>query len=92
MPQGKYLFTKTVETQLKTRIDIREGDDGSFFGTLMLCDERGDVVESRQLGADELDPIVAQLTGVKERAVTDIGAVFVETEADPILEEVSIKR
>lgn len=83
MPE-KYRLTKTVETQLKARIDIREGDDGGFTGTLMLCDERENVVESRSFSPEDLDPIVTQLTGIKTDTIRDVGAVLVETEEIPI--------
>lgn len=80
----KYRLTKTVETQLRTRIDIREGDDGVFAGTLMLLDERDSVVESRPLGSEHLDPIVQHLTSTKSDTLRDVGAVLVEAEEIPV--------
>ncbi len=94
MSEGKYRITKTVTTEAKSlriRIEIQEGDDaapvpGGFYGTLLLLNESGDVVQRTQLGPEELDPVVALLTGFKTRAVADSGAVFVaDVEGDKSL-------
>lgn len=81
---GKYRITKTVTTEstsLRTRIEIVEGEDGSFYGHTSLIDERGDLVERQQLAPDDLTSIVGALTNNKTKAIEDAGAVFVEGEA-----------
>lgn len=86
----KYRLTKTVETQLRTRMDIREDLDGSYHGTLMFVDERDNVIDSRPLTPEELDPIFGGVLGTKDEMLEAVGAERLE--ADDVLEEVSIKR
>lgn len=88
-----FRIQKTTEFKtLKTRIEIHEGDEaapipGGFYGSITLADEKGDVMQRTQLGPEDLDPIVAQLTGLKTRAVADSGAVFVaDALAEPVAE------
>lgn len=82
MPQ-LYRLTKTVEVQLRTRMDIREDDQGSFHGTLMFVDERDNVIESRPLLPEELDLIVGGVLGTKDEILQAVGAERIEI-ADPI--------
>lgn len=81
MSTKQFQITKTVTVttrDVNMRLDLSEADahapvPGGLYGSLVLTDERGDVLGRRTITPADLEPVAAHLAALKQSAMDELG-------------------